>query len=121
MATILIVDDNAAHRLLLKQIVEAEGHTVCGEAIDGKEALDLYKSTNADIVAMDLCMPENDGLVGIKDIYDYDINAKIIVTTATSENKQLMQTVKTIVNGYIQKPFEKKQIINAINEALSED
>lgn len=121
MATILIVDDNAAHRLLLKQIVESEGHTVCGEAIDGEEAIDLYKETNPDIVAMDLCMPDSDGLVGIKEIYNYNINAKIIVTTATSENKQLMQTVKTIVSSYIQKPFNKTQIITAINEALCED
>lgn len=121
MARILIVDDEQSHRLLLAEILKKEGHEICAEAQNGKEALTYFLQYKPDLVTMDLYMPENDGLEGIQSIYAQDPDAKIIVTTSTNENKQLMQTVKSLVDYYIQKPFDEKEIIAAVNNALDKD
>lgn len=121
MAKILIVDDDAGHRLLLKQILETAGHNICAEAENGEEAIVQYKKHFPDIITMDLYMPDSDGIKGINAIYKANIDAKIIITTAIHENRHLMQTLKNLVCAYVEKPFDKKEILKAVNKALSED
>lgn len=117
---ILIVDDNQDHRMLLKNILEEANYQVVGEGSDGKEALTMYKEVKPDLVTMDIKMPQSDGIEGIKNIFDYDSSAKIIVTTIVDENMTLMQTVKAIVADYVTKPFNKNKVLAAVKEALEE-
>lgn len=121
MAKILIVDDQKAHRDLLKSILRKAGHTICAEAKNGEEALKAFIKHSPDITTMDLYMPKNDGLKGIQAIYTEDPDANIIVTTAANENKQLMQTIKSIVTAYIQKPFDETEILKAVDKALTRE
>ena len=61
MATIMVIDDEASIRSLLREVLEKAGHNVV-EAKDGREALSLYQKNKADLLIMDLLMPEVDGL-----------------------------------------------------------
>lgn len=87
MADILIADDSDAIRLVLKDILSIGEHDVVAEAIDGEEAVSLYQKHNPQILLLDLAMPKKDGFVVVKEIIKYDPKAKIILITASDDQK----------------------------------
>ena len=79
MSRILIVDDAAFMRMMLKDILEKNGYQVIGEASNGLKAVELYKKDRPDIVTMDITMPEMDGIEALKEIMTFDPKANIII------------------------------------------
>ena len=69
MAKILIVDDAAFMRMMIKNILIKEGYEVVGEAENGAQAVEKYKELTPDLVTMDITMPEMDGITAVKEIY----------------------------------------------------
>ena len=82
MYRILIVDDAAFMRMMLKNVLLKNGYEVCGEACDGEQALEKYKELKPDLVTMDITMPNCDGIEGLKRIMEYDVKAKVIMCSA---------------------------------------
>ncbi|ASJ16089.1 two-component system response regulator [Thermococcus chitonophagus] len=119
MARILIVDDAAFMRMLLKKILTQAGHEVVGEASNGKEAVELYKKLKPDLVTMDIVMPEMDGITAVKEIMKIDPNAKIIMITAVGQEAKVMEALKSGAKGYIVKPFQAQKVIEEVNRVLS--
>ncbi|BAD84821.1 chemotaxis response regulator [Thermococcus kodakarensis KOD1] len=119
MARVLVVDDAAFMRMLVKKILTQAGHQVVGEASNGKEAVEKYKQLKPDLVTMDIVMPEMDGITAVKEIMKIDPNAKIIMITAVGQEAKVMEALKSGAKGYIVKPFQAPKVIEEVNRVLS--
>ncbi|AMQ17805.1 response regulator [Thermococcus peptonophilus] len=119
MARVLVVDDAAFMRMLVKKILTQAGHQVVGEASNGKEAIEKYKQLKPDLVTMDIVMPEMDGITAVKEIMKIDPNAKIIMITAVGQEAKVMEALKSGAKGYIVKPFQAPKVIEEVNRVLS--
>jgi two-component system chemotaxis response regulator CheY len=118
MARIMIVDDSSFMRSSLKYIVESAGHEVVGQAVNGKEAIELHKKVKPDLVTMDILMAEMDGLTAAAQIIKADGKARIIMVTAIGQDEKQEQARSIGVSGYIRKPFKKEDIITEFEKAL---
>lgn len=114
MAKILIVDDSRTSRKILRGILEGDGHTVVGEAENGKIGVEEYKATKPDIVTLDITMPEMDGIEALKAIKSVDADAKAIMVTAAGQKEKMLEAVKSGASEFITKPFEPEEILNVI-------
>jgi two-component system, chemotaxis family, chemotaxis protein CheY len=118
MAKILIMDDSALMRSVLRNFIKKEGHDVI-EASDGKEAIEVYKTEKPALVFMDILVPGGtDGLTALKEIRAYDPRAKVVMVTSLKESKDEEDAKKYGAAGYIMKPFSKDQIVEALKKNL---
>lgn len=115
---ILIVDDAPIIRLMLKDILVANGYEVVGEGGDGNEGVQKYKDLKPDLVTMDITMPEKDGIQALEEILAIDENARVIVITAIDQRESLMDAIRSGATDYIIKPFETDRVLSAIKKAL---
>lgn len=119
MAKILIADDSDAIRLVLKDILSIGDHEIVSEASDGAEAVDMYKDLKPEILLLDLAMPKKDGFTVVKEVIEFDPNAKIILITASDDQKVINQCLDHGAISYISKPFDFKGVLKAISENLA--
>lgn len=117
---ILIVDDAPIIRLMLKDILVANGYEVVGEASDGNEGIQKYKELKPDLTTMDITMPEKDGIQALEEILAIDEEAKIIVITAIDQREALMEAIRAGASDYIIKPFETDRVLSAVKKAFGE-
>lgn len=117
-ARILIVDDAAFMRMMIKEILTKNGYTVVGEASDGSQALDKYKELKPDLVTMDITMPEMDGIQALKEIRAMDAGAKIIMCSAMGQQAMVIDAIQAGARDFIVKPFQAERVIEAIRKAL---
>jgi two-component system, chemotaxis family, chemotaxis protein CheY len=118
MKRVLIADDAAFMRLTLKTTLEKIGFNVVGEAENGKEALEKYKTLNPDIVTMDCTMPQMDGQEALKLIKEYDANCKVIMVTAMGQETIVRKAILAGAVNFIVKPFKEETlaaVLNSIN------
>jgi len=120
MARILIADDSQFMRNILKNIIQKAGHEIVGEASNGREAVELFKTLNPDLVMLDIVMPEMDGLEALKKIKEINPSAKVIMCTGLGQQKLVVQAIENGAKGYIVKPFQAEFVIKEINRVLSE-
>jgi len=118
MAKILIADDSDAIRLVLQDILSVGEHDVVGEATDGTEAVEFYKKLNPDLILLDLAMPQKNGLTVTKEIIAYDQNAKIILITASDDQKVIQNCLDEGAASYISKPFDFNSVLDTIKGIL---
>lgn len=97
-------------------ILEENGHVIIGEAVNGMEAIEMYKELHPDITTMDITMPVMDGLTALKEIMEYDPNAKVIMVTAAGQKSKMIDALKYGAAEFLAKPFEAAQIIEIINK-----
>ena len=118
MAHILLVDDSRTSRKILRSILEENGHTIIGEATNGKDGVDKYKALKPDLVTMDITMPVLDGLEALRQIIEFDEAAKIIMVTAAGQKSKMVDALKFGASEFLAKPFEHNQIVEIINKVL---
>jgi len=118
MAKILIADDSDAIRLVLKDILSIGEHETVAEANDGAEAVELYKQYNPEVILLDLAMPKKDGLTVVKEVMEYDANAKIILITASDDQKIINQCLEHGAKTIISKPFDFNSVLKSITALL---
>jgi two-component system chemotaxis response regulator CheY len=116
---ILIVDDAAFIRIIVKNILVPRGFQIAGEATNGAEAVRMYHELKPDLVTMDITMNEKDGLEAARDIIQMDPNARIIMVTALGQEKMLIDSFKIGVKDFVVKPFKPERLITAVNKALA--
>ncbi len=119
MASILVADDSDAIRLVLKDILSIGEHEIIAEAIDGTETVELYQQHNPQILLLDLAMPKKDGLAVIKEVIAYDPNAKIILITASDDQKIINQCLESGAISSISKPFDFNSVLKTITDILA--
>jgi len=119
MAKIMIADDSDAIRLVLKDILSIGKHEVLTEAADGAEAVNFYQEHTPDVLLLDLAMPKKDGLTVVKEIIQKDPNAKIILITASDDQKIINQCLEYGASSHISKPFDFNVVLKAITDVLA--
>jgi len=118
---VLIADDSAFMRKLLKRIVESRGEfEVVDEASDGIEAYQKYLRLRPDLVLLDVNMPKLDGLSAAKKILASDASAKIIIISALGQRWAIETARRMGIKHYILKPFKPEDLIEVMEKALKE-
>ena len=115
---ILIAEDEAIIRLDLKEMLEEEGIEVVGEASDGEAAMRLARETNPDLVILDIKMPGMDGLTAAEKVVEEDL-AAVLILTAFSQKDLVKRAADAGAMGYLVKPFQKSDLMPAIEIALA--
>ncbi|PHJ14104.1 chemotaxis protein CheY [Fervidobacterium sp. SC_NGM5_G05] len=118
MAKVLVVDDAAFMRMMLKDILTKAGHEVVGEAANGVEAVEKYKELKPDVVTMDITMPEMNGIDATKEIKKFDPNATVIVCSAMGQQAMVIEAIQAGAKDFIVKPFQAARVIEAIQKVL---
>ncbi|MGQ9855545.1 MAG: chemotaxis protein CheY [Fervidobacterium sp.] len=118
MARVLVVDDAAFMRMMLKDILTKAGHEVVGEAANGLEAVEKYKELKPDVVTMDITMPEMNGIDAIKEIKKVDPNATVIVCSAMGQQAMVIEAIQAGAKDFIVKPFQAARVIEAVQKVL---
>ncbi len=118
MATrVLIADDSEFMRNLLREILEGEFEIV-GEAENGVEAVNMYDEHGPDLVMMDIVMPIRDGIEATTEIKGDDPEATVIMCTSVGQEEKMKAAIKAGAEGYITKPFQKPNVLDAIGSAV---
>jgi two-component system chemotaxis response regulator CheY len=115
---VMIVDDLAFIKIVLRDILEKSGFRVVGEASNGDEAIRVYLDTRPDVVLMDITMPGMDGLTALKKIREHDPKARIIICSALGQQRLIVQAIQLGAKDFIVKPFQPQRIISALKKAL---
>lgn len=118
MARVLIVDDAAFMRMMLREILTKAGHEVVGEASNGKEAIELYDVHKPDIVTLDITMPELDGIQALKEIMKRHKDAKVIMCSAMGQQSMVIEAIQSGAKNFIVKPFQADKVVDTIRKEL---
>ncbi|MBP3889007.1 MAG: response regulator [Cellulosilyticum sp.] len=118
MARIMVVDDAAFMRMMLKDILTKGGYEVVGEAENGLKAIEKYKELTPDLVLMDITMPELDGIGAVRQIKGIDPAAKIIMCSAMGQQAMVLESIQAGAKDFIVKPFQADRIIEAVKKSV---
>ena len=115
---ILIVDDAAFMRMMIKDILTKNGYTIVGEAENGQKAVEKYNETKPDLVMMDITMPEMDGIQALKKIKATDPNAAIIMCSAMGQQAMVIEAIQSGAKDFIVKPFQAERVLEAVKKVV---
>lgn len=114
----MVADDSDAIRLVLRDILAIGKHTVVAEAVNGEEAVELFFENSPDILLLDLAMPKKDGLTVLKEIIEKNPQAKVVLITASDDQKIITQCLQIGAVSCISKPFDFNEVLKQINSSL---
>ncbi|MDU7885817.1 MAG: response regulator [Clostridium perfringens] len=117
--TIVIVDDEPITRMDTREILEANGYDVVGEASDGFEAIEVCKKYNPSLVLMDIDMPLLDGIKASKVLTKEKLVGGVILLTAFEDKKYIEMAKEVGAFGYMIKPVNEKVFIPSVEMSLS--
>ena len=115
---ILICDDAAFMRMMIKDILSKNGYTVAGEAENGVRAVEKYNELKPDLVLMDITMPEMDGIQALKNIKAADSGAKVIMCSAMGQQAMVIEAITAGAKDFIVKPFQADRVLEAVKKVL---
>lgn len=118
-ARILVVDDAAFMRMMIKDILTKNGYQIVGEAENGRIALQKYQELRPDLTTMDITMPEMDGITAVKEIKKVDPRANIIMCSAMGQQAMVIDAIQAGAKDFIVKPFQPDRVMEAIRKALA--
>ena len=116
MLRFLVVDDALVMRKTLVRMLEKAGHSVAGEAADGRQAVALYEQLRPDAVTMDITMPVMDGIEALKEIRRFDPVAKILVISALGQKHKVFAALEEGAAGYLLKPIQEERLLSAVQQ-----
>ncbi|AGA70275.1 response regulator with CheY-like receiver, AAA-type ATPase, and DNA-binding domains [Desulfitobacterium dichloroeliminans LMG P-21439] len=117
-ANILIVDDAAFMRMMVKDILTKNGFNVVGEAENGAVAVDKFVELTPDLVIMDITMPEMDGLQAVREIRKRDPQARVVMCSAMGQQAMVIDAIQSGAKDFIVKPFQADRVVEAVQKAL---
>ncbi len=114
---VLIADDSIVMRSMIKDVLSHDGYEIVGEARDGKEAIDLYKELDPDLVTMDIVMPHEHGIDALKKIMQFDPEARIVVVSGLHQKSLLMEALEAGAKDYVIKPFTEEELLKTARKS----
>jgi len=117
-ARVLIADDSAHMRTILKNALLRNGYDVVGEAEDGNEAVSLYDKLKPDVAAIDIKMPRMDGIEALKAIKSKHPDAKVVMISAMGQQKDVIEAMRAGASDFFIKPFIAEKVVEAMENAL---
>ena len=118
MAKILLVDDAAFMRMMVKDTLTKAGYTDLYEAADGVQAVESYAEIQPDLVIMDITMPNMDGLEALKAIKAKDPNATVVMCSAMGQESMVIEAIKSGAKDFIVKPFKPDRILKTVSSIV---
>ena len=118
MPSVLIADDAAFMRMMLRNILTGAGYEVAGEAEDGAEAVSHYRELRPDLTTMDITMPDMNGLEALKAIRAEDPEARVIMCSAMGQKSMVVESISAGARDFIVKPFQADRVVSAMEKAL---
>ena len=115
---ILVVDDAAFMRMMVKDILTKGGYNVVGEAENGVVAIQKYTELKPDLVTLDITMPEMDGIQALKKIKEADANATVIMCSAMGQQAMVIESIQAGAKDFIVKPFQAERVIEAVKKVV---
>jgi len=116
--TILVADDAAFMRMLIREILSAEGYVV-HEAVNGRDAVEKFVEVRPDLVTMDLTMPQMDGITALSRIRELDPSARVVIVTAQSAADAVIATFDAGALDFITKPFQPAKLVETVRKCLA--
>ena len=118
MARVLVVDDAAFMRKLVTDALVKAGHEVIGEACNGVEAVESFRTLKPELTTLDITMPEKDGLSALGDIMTLDPDARVIMCSALGQESKVLESIKLGAKDFVVKPFQADRVLEAVGKAL---
>ncbi len=115
---ILLADDAAFMRMMLKNILTPEGYEIVGEANNGKEAVQMFKDLKPDMLIMDMIMPELGGIDAIKQIIAEFPDANILICSAIGQQTLVIEAIQAGAKDYIVKPFDEGSVLETVGKII---
>ncbi len=115
-AKILIADDSAYMRSILKDLLLRNGYDVIGEAENGREVIELYGKP--DVIAMDIMMPEMSGTQALKELKERYPEARVVMSASMGQQNLVVEAIRAGAAEFFIKPVEQKRVVEAIDKAL---
>ncbi len=115
---VLIVDDAAFMRMMIKDILTKNGYTIAAEAENGRVAVEKYNEVKPDLVLMDITMPEMDGIQALKGIKTIDPNATVIMCSAMGQQAMVIEAIQSGAKDFIVKPFQAERVLEAVKKVI---
>lgn len=115
---IMLVDDAAFMRMMIKNTLQQNGYTEVVEAKNGEEAIALYQAEQPDLIFMDITMPVMDGLQALKEIKNIDKSAKVVMCSAMGQENMVMEALKCGAEDFIVKPFKPDRIMKTVSSIM---
>ncbi len=115
----MIVDDSNIIRRRIERSQQIDRLEVVGSAANGVEAVELFRRTGADVVTMDLTMPEMDGIECVSELVRIKPEVLILVISALADKATAVEAIERGANGFLCKPFTDRQLNGALEELLA--
>ena len=115
---ILICDDAAFMRMMIKDMLTKNGYNVVGEAENGAKAVEKYNELKPDLVLMDITMPEMDGIQALKAIKAADSSAMVIMCSAMGQQAMVIESIQSGAKDFIVKPFQQDRVLEAVRKVV---
>lgn len=118
MAKIMLVDDAAFMRMMLKDILSKAGYDPIVEAENGLVAVEKFKEEKPDLTIMDITMPEMDGIEAVKQIRGLDGKANVIMCSAMGQQAMVIESIQAGAKDFIVKPFQPERVVEAVKKVI---
>ena len=115
---ILLVDDAAFMRKMIKDTLSKNGYTELFEAVDGADAVEKFSEIGPDLVIMDITMPNMDGLEALKAIRAADGNANVVMCSAMGQETMVIDAIRSGAKDFIVKPFKPDRVLKTVTSIL---
>ena len=117
---ILLVDDAAFMRKMIKDTLSKNGYTELFEAVDGADAVEKFSEIGPDLVIMDITMPNMDGLEALKAIRAADANANVVMCSAMGQETMVIDAIRSGAKDFIVKPFKPERVLKTVTSIVGE-
>jgi len=115
---ILVVDDSAFMRRIVKNILTRNGFNEIVEARDGLEAIEVFRRVSPDMVLLDIIMPEMGGVEALGRIMDIDGDAEVVMLTTVDQEEMRDECLRLGAVDYIVKPFEEERVVEVLHRLV---
>ena len=116
--SVLICDDAAFMRMMIKDILTKNGYDIAGEAENGAIAVSKYQELKPDLVLMDITMPEMDGIQALKNIKAADGAANVIMCSAMGQQAMVIEAIQAGAKDFVVKPSQADRVLEAVKKVI---
>jgi Response regulator containing CheY-like receiver domain and AraC-type DNA-binding domain len=114
MKRVLVVDDGAFMRTLIKGMLLKHGYEVVGEAEDGLQGVEKYNALKPDLVTMDITMPNMDGIEALRNIMQVDPEACVVMVSAMGQEVYIKEAIRLGARSFVVKPFDEATLFSVL-------
>ena len=118
---VLIVDDAAFMRSMVREILVEAGYEVVGEATHGAEALQRYQELKPDLTTMDIVMPYKNGVEATREIVRAHPQAVVVICSALGQEALVLEALEAGAADFVVKPFRSEELLAVVRKVLGED